>query len=1052
MDVNKIQEFIVEAQRLISTGEKEDKITSNFTSYLRLMFPENPQWVNHYVSGIETSVTLYRRGGAVSGSIDVYVDSTVIEFEKDLRSIPLYHHGLDQVKEYCAARIVAGDNISKIYGVLSDTINWYFYSIIPTPGLAPSAYTALNINLNQVDTLSITAADVNNSRLLGNILERYLGRKEVRKLTAEFLAEDFGLDTTWGIKYLSDSKSFVDSMRTSMPAYSSMIQDIWQHFVEGIDMSMSAHIDSYVYEFYIASLAKLLCANILTNRALHSSDNDLVDIVSGEYFQRLGYSNFVEYDYFGWINEHLLGSSFIDSLRKIQEDLSIYDYSVTPGGDIFGKLLSQLSIDTKRILLGQELTPPWLSEALVENVYSLLEDNEIPRFIDMCCGSGSMIIATIKLCSRLMSSMPLTEDEQYKLISSCALGIDIDPLAVLLAKINWVIHTQSYCSSRSEIVIPIYHADSLFISSPVSANPHSYTLDLDGYNVTLPRFLLESPQTEFFSLILERLSSSIDSNLTSSDCDTVVEACYSSAGNTLSSTQMAESKTFFFDLHTVLYNLHIHDRNGIWAFLLKNSFKPALLENKFNGIVSNTPWMTLSEINNNPYKNQLTNRADRYQIRPVDSAAPHLELATVFLLHSIEKYLTDNAVFGCVLPRSVMNGKQHDKFRAKRSFTNPHTFSVEYEQLWDLPESTFNNRAVAIFGHKAALPSPSFSGRKYSDSATYSSTPVYTISGAGRTVWSFDPPQYNVLQPTYFFEEGADILPRSFFFFDLTPYGGRFRINPLQQNASKYGFFLQNEKIHYTAPVGIVPAVYFSRTVVSNVLLPFNIVDTPLALIPYKKDPISNSVRRLTQAEYASLPRPISSTYSRLSRDYRSLVKNEDLYGNKKLNFRNKLVKQNFTSGHYLVVYGAGGSDVTASYLRIDNATSLIFVDQTLYYREVCSEDEAVYLTGLLNSPVLTDAIAAFQPSGLFGERHIHSLPMYFIPPFDPTLNTHMQFVDATKLLMTELQTTAKPANVIASEDPNSAYLGSRRRVYKEYIKSLNSYSNYESISRLIIV
>lgn len=1054
MQLDNIKLFITEALRLLNSGVKEDVMTSNFVSYLRQMFPDSPQWVNHYVSGIETSVSLYRHNSVTTGSIDVFIDGTVIEFEKDLSSTYLFHHGKDQVKEYCASRIRSGANIGKLIGVLSDTLNWYFYKVQEVPGLPIANYGTTDVNLILLKEIHITKPDDNSAIELKNCLNEYLGRMGARPLTADYLKEDFGIDSYWGKHYLSEAKSFIESLESTKPAYASLIHTIWAHFVEGIDLSIDTSTGSYEYEFYIATLAKLLCANIIKKQAVLSNDDELVDIISGDYFQRQGYVNFVEYDYFGWINEHLSSSNYLLQLKKTQQDLAIYDYTSIPEEDIFGRLLSQLSIKTKRVLLGQELTPSWLSNAVVNNVAQKLPEGTWPRFIDMCCGSGSMLISTINYCSSQFINKALSDSEKFDIISTAAMGIDIDPLAVLLAKINWIIHTEQYCKNRTDIIIPVYHADSLFISSPVSTNPTSYLLNLDGNIVKLPRFLLDSDFYDFFPLLIEKIAKNLDTTLTEEDYKHIVHESLEYCGLSVEQEEELDISSFAFNLYLVLQDLHKRDRNGIWAFLIKNSFKPALISRKFNGIVSNTPWMTLSEVKDNPYKENLTTKAVHYGIKPSGPSFPHLELATVFLIHSIDSYLTDEAIYGCILPRSILKGMQHDPFRSATNFNSSYPFRVKNEEIWDLPEDTFPNRAVVLYGRKNTTASNPFTGRKYNTKDSYSDTQVYEIQGAGRCIWSLDQTDFQPLSPNYTFTQGADILPRPFFYFDLQSRGQQYSISPLVRNTSSYAFFLDDAKVKYEISPSIVPKQYFRKTVVSKVLHPFIISDYPLALIPYKRDPQTGKQRVFSDAEFAALPTTASSVFRKMKKGYtQTMGGNKDLYGDKVLNLRNKLTNQKFIVGKYLILYGAGGSNVAAAYTPITPSNADIIVDQTLYYKVVDYEPEAIFITGLLNSDVLSEAITTYQPSGIFGERHIHTLPRYFIPAFDRNNKNHSDFVSATKSLIDELSTRLSNDSTIQNLiNPNNSTLSSRRKRLLVEIHKLESFTEFDSLSRLIII
>ena len=101
----------------------------------------------------------------------------------------------------------------------------------------------------------------------------------------------------------------------------------------------------------------------------------------------------VEHDYFGW----LMGPAHIGRIRPlarvIQSDLAAYDFGQAPEDDLFGDLLAALAQRTQRVLLGQERTPKIIADAMAEALFERLEDHVAPRFVDMCCGSGSMLVA-----------------------------------------------------------------------------------------------------------------------------------------------------------------------------------------------------------------------------------------------------------------------------------------------------------------------------------------------------------------------------------------------------------------------------------------------------------------------------------------------------------------------------------------------------------------------------------------------------------------------------------------------------------------------------------
>jgi len=91
--------------------------------------------------------------------------------------------------------------------------------------------------------------------------------------------------------------------------------------------------------------------------------------------------------------------------------------------------------------------------------------------------------------------------------------------------------------------------------------------------------------------------------------------------------------------------------------------------------------------------------------------------------------------------------------------------------------------------------------------------------------------------------------------------------------------------------------------------------------------------------------------------------------------------------GH-LTLAGAGGKHICAACVPVAVYSDLV-VDQTLYWRVVSDEDEALFCVGMLNSHAMTEAIMPFNPEGAFGPRHIHTLPYRLMPAFDPLNEDH---------------------------------------------------------------
>lgn len=159
---------------------------------------------------------------------------------------------------------------------------------------------------------------------------------------------------------------------------------------------------------------------------------------------------------------------------------------------------------------------------------------------------------------------------------------------------------------------------------------------------------------------------------------------------------------------------------------------------------------------------------------------------------------------------------------------------------------------------------------------------------------------------------------------------------------------------------------------------------------------------------------------------------------------RKKLTNQGWGAEEWIVVASAGGKLPCAAYVRGDQiACSKTIIDQTLYWGKVGSEDEAIYITALINSPAVIDVIVAHQPRGAFGERHIHKLAFDRTPRFDPTNPKHCAVVNAAKILLAEWSSRRQKSDIQQFLTPEK-HMITRRKKIRETLEILPSWAAYE--------
>lgn len=151
----------------------------------------------------------------------------------------------------------------------------------------------------------------------------------------------------------------------------------------------------------------------------------------------------------------------------------------------------------------------------------------------------------------------------------------------------------------------------------------------------------------------------------------------------------------------------------------------------------------------------------------------------------------------------------------------------------------------------------------------------------------------------------------------------------------------------------------------------------------------------------------------------------------------------------YLVMAGAGGGYTCAAYIQIARLSKdKTIIDQTLYWYIAQSEDEALYITGLLNSQALDTIIADFQPEGALGRRHVHKLPYAVTPPFDADNPSHLLVVEKTRALKKALDNSLPSSEVFEYCSPARSNLSVRRRRFRLFIQQLPESRDYEDACR----
>jgi SAM-dependent methyltransferase len=119
--------------------------------------------------------------------------------------------------------------------------------------------------------------------------------------------------------------------------------------------------------------------------------------------------------------------------------------------------------------LGEYFTPDWLAELVLKEVEY---DGDLEkRVLDPACGSGTFLVLAIKDVKNYAEEHFVTDKrELLRKIVGDVVGIDLNPLAVLASRANYIIALGDLIRyiPKGGVEIPVYLADSILVSRGIS--------------------------------------------------------------------------------------------------------------------------------------------------------------------------------------------------------------------------------------------------------------------------------------------------------------------------------------------------------------------------------------------------------------------------------------------------------------------------------------------------------------------------------------------------------------------------------------------------------
>jgi SAM-dependent methyltransferase len=750
----------------------------------------------------------------------------------------------------------------------------------------------------------------------------------------------------------------------------------------------------------------VIVAKCIALAVLGMNEDDPARLLSGEALAGAGIAGAVESDFFDWVVADAEGARLV---RRIMAHVRRFRLAEVES-DVLKVLYESLIDRAERHGLGEYYTPDWLAAKMTRHA---IERPLEQKVLDPACGSGTFLFHALRRFLEEAEESGLDPAARAIEASQHVAGIDIHPVAVIIARVTYLLAlTPALPRRKGPLSIPVYLGDALQLSVSQHFNEKKLTILVPAGNGLLPA------QLDFPELLCrdpEVFDETIDIMRRGSETGLPREAIEQRVGGAIEAFYFRlrhrfptpilrdfgnEERDAITDIgatYLVYDRLRREGRDSIWAYVARNLSRPLAYSaggGWANIVIGNPPWVAFRHMSADLQK-RFRELAKGLGVYVGGKLATQNDLAALFTARAAALYLRGSGRLAFVLPLAAMTRGQFERLRSG-SFVGG---AIQWDEAWTMDDSVqplFPVPSCAVFGRRRATSKPlPETVRAYSGPLPMRDAPEVVVDrllAEGKFTVALNAPKPEAAVFTggsayrKAFRQGATLVPRMLCFVERKAMG---RLGADPSAPMVISRRTTQEKEPWKSLPGIenrVEAGFLRPTLLGESILPFRLFQTFEAVIPVtEQSEVIDAKAALDRGfdHLAAWMRKAESVWS----DYRvanlTFVQQLDYYG--------KLAAQ-FPPSSPRVVYAKAGTLPAACVLR----ESTVVIDHMLYWSAPASLGESNYLATILNSETARARTAPQQATGQWGARHfdkvIFNLP---IPRFDAKTKLHRDLAAA---------------------------------------------------------
>ena len=808
-------------------------------------------------------------------------------------------------------------------------------------------------------------------------------------------------------------------------ALATLWAEIGQHPAEALKRQLWADLLKLVYGREVESDALwfqhsylVIVAKCIALAVMDLPEDDPRRMLSGEAFAAAGIGGAVESDFFDWVVAAPEGEALV---RRIMAHVRRFRLREVES-DVLKILYESLIDRDERHGLGEYYTPDWLAAKVVRHAVDRPLEQ---RVLDPACGSGTFLFHAVRRVLAEAEEAGVAQGDRAAEAARRVAGTDIHPVAVIIARVTFLLAlAPALIGRRGGFNVPVYLGDAMQLGIAQTLNEAVLEIRVPpppaGEAGEAPpggREVLSFPETfcrdpALFDKAIERMRTASLADLTRDQVEAALtritdthlrelpEDAVERLGRVHQKVGLTdEHRRAIVDLgatYALMDRLRREGRDTIWSYVARNLSRPLSLSTGggwANVIVGNPPWVAYRHMSAD-LQARFKDLANGERVYVGGKFATQNDLCALFTVRAAHLYLRAAGRVAFVLPLAALTRGQFTKFRAGRFGSS----NIAWDEAWTMDDSVtplFPVPSCVVFGRKRAI------GKAMPDTVTAFSgwlpmrdAPEAVADDRLRVDADAVAPQVGAFEGGSIyrgsFRQGATLVPRMLSLVERKAMGRLGSDESAPMVASRRSAL---EKLPWRDHPGIenqVEEQFLRPILLGESILPFRILQTFEGVVPVIVRVDGPKALDAKSAEEKGYPK-LAGWMTKAEEVWASLSSRESMSLVDRWNFQRGLNNQ-FPISPIRIVYAASGCLPAAMIVRDDT----VVVEHILYWSKMPTEDDAQYVTAILNSETARARAGIEQARGQFGARHFDKVMFNLpIPLFDARTALHRDLAAA---------------------------------------------------------